>query len=95
MPAQSIIVDPPAKTRFNHDPKRYEREQAKQFARTMPVMRLTLGLKVNAKNVLVADSWNIKLRHPAAMRHFRKELARFLREIDGTVVIEDPKQSAA
>ncbi len=92
MPAQSIIIEPVApKTQFARDKQRYYREQAKAFARRMPVMRLRLGLVVE-RGELVCESHNVKFRHPAALRYFRKRLDQFLREMDGTIVVEDPPE---
>ena len=62
----------------------------------MAGMRIVVGLKRRGKpahKTLIADAYNASFRHPAAMRYFRKRIAELFRELNGTVVIEDPPES--
>lgn len=95
MPAPSIIAHAIKDKRFARDPQRYSVELKRSFARGCAEVRVPIQLKTRGNTVVVADSYLVRFRHEAAVRHFRKLLAKFIRDVDGTVVIEDPKQSAA
>ena len=88
MAVQSIIVRRPEQ-RYARKSSRYYDEQRKAFARRMPNMRLALNLRGSAGE-LVCESYNVQFRHPGALRYFKRQLAEFMKQMDGTVVVEDP-----
>lgn len=95
MAAPSIIAGPINDQRFHRDPQRYSVELKRSFALGCAEMRIPVELKtVRGNSAVVADSYRVKFRHEAAAKYFRKRLAQFIREIDGTIVIEDPPNAA-